>query len=57
MKNYNRVCARIDLDAVTYNMEQMKKRIGEGGRLIAVIKTDAYGHGAVPLAKVFEKMP
>ena len=56
MKNYNRVCARIDLDAVTYNMEQMKKRIGEGGRLIAVIKTDAYGHGAVPLAKVFEKM-
>ena len=44
MKQYNRVCARINLDAIAYNMEQMKKRIGQDGRLIAVIKTDAYGH-------------
>ena len=45
MKQYNRVCARINLDAIAYNMEQMKNRIGQEGRLIAVIKTDAYGHG------------
>ena len=51
MKQYNRVCARINLDAIAYNMEQMKNRIGQEGRLIAVIKTDAYGHGAVPIAK------
>ena len=57
MKQYNRVCARIDLDAITYNMEQMKNRIGQDGRLIAVIKTDAYGHGAVPLAQMFEEFP
>ena len=38
MKQYNRVCARINLDAIAYNMEQMKKRIGQDGRLIAVIK-------------------
>ena len=50
MKQYNRVCARINLDAIAYNMEQMKNRIGQEGRLIAVIKTDAYGHGAVMLA-------
>lgn len=56
MKEYNRVYAKIDLDAATYNMEQMKKRIGGGARLIAVVKTDAYGHGAVPLAEVFEKL-
>ena len=37
--------------------QQMKKRIGEDGKLIAVIKTDGYGHGAVPLAKMFEEMP
>ena len=55
MKEYNRVYAKIDLDAAAYNMEQMKKRIG-GARLIAVVKTDAYGHGAVPLAEVFEKL-
>lgn len=55
MKEYNRVYAKIDLDAVAYNMEQMKKRIGGGARLIAVLKTDGYGHGAVPLAEMFEK--
>ena len=40
MKQYNRVCARINLDAIAYNMEQMKNRIGQEGRLIAVINTD-----------------
>lgn len=57
MKQYNRVCAEIDLDAIAYNMEQMKNRIGEGAQLIGVIKTDAYGHGAVPIAQMFEKIP
>ncbi len=41
MTEHNRVCAEIDLDAIAYNMEQMKKRIGpcppdrgrQGGRL------------------------
>ena len=56
MKEYNRVYAKIDMDAVAYTMEQMKNRIGGGARLIAVVKTDAYGHGAVPLAEVFEKL-
>lgn len=55
MKEYNRVYAKIDLDAAAYNMEQMKKRIGSGARLIAVIKTDGYGHGALPLARMFER--
>ncbi len=57
MKQYSRVCAEIDLDAIAYNMEQMKKRIGETSRLIAVVKTDGYGHGAVPIARMFEAVP
>lgn len=56
MKEYNRVYAKIDLDAAAYNMEQMKNRIGSGARLISVIKTDGYGHGALPLARMFEKL-
>ena len=40
MKKYSRVCAYIDLDAIAYNMEQMKKRIGEDGKLIASRPTD-----------------
>ena len=42
MKQYNRVCARVDLDAIAYNMEQMKNRIGENAKFIAVVKTDGY---------------
>ena len=29
MKTYSRVYAKIDLDAIAYNMEQMKNRIGQ----------------------------
>lgn len=54
MTEHNRVYAGIDLDAIAYNMEQMKKRIGDHARLIAVVKADGYGHGAVPVAKMFE---
>ena len=55
MTEHNRVCAEIDLDAIAYNMEQMKKRIGGHARLIAVVKADGYGHGAVPVAEMFEQ--
>lgn len=54
MKQYNRVYAQINLDAIVYNMNQMKERLGGDTKLIAVIKTDGYGHGAVPVAELFE---
>ena len=54
MRQHNRICAEIDLDAVLYNMEQMKNRIGDDAHLIAVVKTDGYGHGAVPIARMLE---
>lgn len=57
MKQYNRVYAKIDLDAIKYNMEQMKRRIGDDAKFIAVVKTDGYGHGAVPIARMFENIP
>ena len=57
MSENNRICARINLDAILYNMEQMKNRIGKDARLIAVLKTDGYGHGAVPIASMFEGVP
>lgn len=57
MKQHNRVCAEINLDAIAYNMGQMKNRIGGDARLIAVVKTDGYGHGAVPIAEMLEKFP
>ena len=54
MKTYSRVYAKIDLDAVAWNMEQMKKNIREGTEIVAVIKTDGYGHGAVQVASMLE---
>ncbi len=54
MKTYTRVYAPIDLDAVAYNMESMKKNLAEGVGMIGVIKTDAYGHGAVPVAQAID---
>ena len=57
MKKYNRICANIDLDAIAYNMEQMKRRVGDKAKLVAVIKADAYGHGSVPVARMLEPIP
>ena len=52
MKQYTRVCARINLDAIEYNMEKMHEVIDEKTKMIAVIKMDGYGHGAVPIARL-----
>ena len=54
MEKYSRIKALISLDAIRYNFEQMKKNIKEGTKIVAVIKADAYGHGAVPIARMLE---
>lgn len=51
MKKYSRVCARIDLDAVEYNLDMMRQNIKEETKMIGVIKTDGYGHGAAQIAR------
>ena len=55
MKLYSRVCAEIDLDAIHDNMEQLRSSLGKDAHLVAVLKADGYGHGAVPIAKMLEK--
>ena len=54
MKKYRRVHADIDLDAVQFNFEQMSRNLPEGTKIMAVVKSDAYGHGSVPIAKLIE---
>lgn len=54
MEHYDRVWAEIDLDAIGFNIESIKNKINQNTRIIAVIKTDGYGHGAVPIAKMLE---
>lgn len=57
MKHYDRVVAEIDLDAILHNMETMKANIAEQTKMLATIKTDGYGHGAVPIAREIEPLP
>ena len=55
-KGYERVRADISLDAILANMESMKRNLKEGVQIAAVLKTNAYGHGAVEIAKVLEPL-
>lgn len=56
IENYQRVCAVIDLDAVCHNMEHMHRNLSEGTKIIGVIKTDGYGHGAIQIGRELERM-
>ena len=52
-KNY-RIYAKINLDAIVYNMQSIEQKISKDTNIIAVIKTDAYGHGAFEIARELE---
>ena len=53
----SRVYAGINLSAVLHNLEEMHKNIDKNTQIVAVIKTDGYGHGALPIAKAIEQVP
>jgi alanine racemase len=41
----------VDLDAVEHNVREVRKLVGDDVRVMAVVKADAYGHGAVETSK------
>ena len=43
--------AVVDLGAIAYNISEIRKRIGEKRDLMAVVKADGYGHGAVEVSR------
>src|SRR5215510_12201826 len=43
--------AEIDLNHLAANFKQVKKRVSSTARVMAVVKADAYGHGAVECAR------
>lgn len=53
---YKRVCAQVDLDALMANVEYMRTGIKTDTKMLAVIKTDGYGHGGIPIAKCLEPL-
>ncbi len=43
--------AEVDLDAIATNTRAIRRWVGERVQIIAVVKADAYGHGAIPVAR------
>ena len=48
--------AEIDLRGLAFNYRQIKRHIPKGVSILAVVKADAYGHGALPVSLKLEKM-
>lgn len=49
-RRFPRGVALVDLDSIAANVRSLVREIGPNRRLIAVVKSNAYGHGAVPVA-------
>ena len=52
---FDRIYTEIDLGHIEENMEAMEKNLRPGTKMYGVVKTDAYGHGAVPVAKTIDR--
>jgi alanine racemase len=48
--------AEIDLKALAFNYRQLRRKVPKGVRVLAVVKADAYGHGAVPISLELERL-
>ena len=51
-----RTWAEIDLDALAHNYQQARRRIGPHVKYLGVVKADAYGHGAIQIARKLEQL-
>lgn len=56
MNRYSRVHAEIDLDAILHNLDAMHAVISDDTKIMAVIKADGYGHGAVEIAEAIDAL-
>ena len=51
-----RTWAEISLEAIRHNFKEIKSRVNGKAKLCCVIKADGYGHGAVEVAHLYEKL-
>ncbi len=49
------VWAEISLKAILHNLRTIRKQVGSSRKILAVVKSNAYGLGAVPIAKALQK--
>jgi alanine racemase len=46
----------IDLSALVDNLNQVKQLVGPGTRIMGIVKSDAYGHGLIPVSRTLERL-
>lgn len=51
----SRVCAEISLSNMEQNLDEIKRLLAPGAKVVCVIKADGYGHGAIPMARRMEE--
>ena len=47
--------AEIDLTKLARNLKKVRAQVGDGVNILAILKANAYGHGAVPVGEFIEK--
>jgi len=45
------VWVEVSLDNIRYNLKQVKRNVSQETLIMAVVKADGYGHGAIPVAR------
>ncbi len=45
----------VDLNAIERNLKAIKNMVGSGTKILAIVKADAYGHGAVKVSQTLEQ--
>ncbi len=50
------ITVSISLDALSRNFQQIRQWVAPSTKILAVIKADAYGHGAIPVAQTLEHL-
>ena len=48
--------AEINLDALEHNFTRIKKRTGKEAKILAIVKANAYGHGAVKISRALQEL-
>ena len=52
MAHHRATRAEIDLQAFQHNLQTLRKYLDPQTQIMAVVKADAYGHGAIPCARI-----
>lgn len=50
--SFSRTWAEIDLDKIAHNVKEFRRIVDSKAQIMAVVKADGYGHGAVEVGKI-----